>query len=107
GGIPKHDNIEIDDEGNMVYIEQDVTEVEADPSEMAIGPCSPASAAKDRMEIERLLGPSEVDATALATREQSLKEALQDTGLEEEPRVNIPSTGETEDPVDGDPKDGA
>ncbi|GAB2296809.1 hypothetical protein Dimus_038443 [Dionaea muscipula] len=88
GGIPKYEGIEIDDEGNVSYTEQEVTETEVDP-----------------FEIERLLAApdTDTDATALARQEQSFKEALVDTGLETEPQVDIPLTDE---PADEDPKDG-
>ncbi|GAB2290875.1 hypothetical protein Dimus_038127 [Dionaea muscipula] len=85
GGIPKYEGIEIDDEGNVTYTEQEVTQTEVDPSE-----------------IERLLAApdTDTDATALATQEQSLKEALQDTCLDDEPRVNIPTSDDPVDPID-------
>ncbi|GAB2266295.1 hypothetical protein Dimus_001312 [Dionaea muscipula] len=60
-GMPKFDNVGIDDEGNVFFMEQDMTEAEVDPSE-----------------IERLLAVPDTDtnAAALDAQEQSLKEAL-------------------------------
>ncbi|GAB2299377.1 hypothetical protein Dimus_038556 [Dionaea muscipula] len=89
GGIPKFDGITIDEAGNVTFAEEEDAEIEVDPAE-----------------IQRLLDTPDVapDAAALAQEEQSLRDALTDTGLESEPRVDIPTTDE---PADEDPKDAA
>ncbi|GAB2281438.1 hypothetical protein Dimus_039470 [Dionaea muscipula] len=68
GGMPKFDNVGIDDEGNVFFIEQEEGDADVGPSDLVISPWSPTSAAKDRLEVERLLDASDSDAVCLASR---------------------------------------
>ncbi|GAB2269960.1 hypothetical protein Dimus_004877, partial [Dionaea muscipula] len=89
--MPKYTDMGIDDDGEVFFIEPEKDSVAANPSSVPGsstliigGSRSPTSAANDLLEVDNLLGASRVDAAALASREQSVKAALDATGLKDE-----------------------
>ncbi|GAB2281491.1 hypothetical protein Dimus_016078, partial [Dionaea muscipula] len=69
------------------------------------GPRSPISAARDLLEVDDLLGASRLDASAFAADQQAWKATLEDSGLGDEGRVEIPTHDEPVDSVQDDSAD--